>query len=231
MPFNSFKHLIACVLCLVIMTSLCACSPYIDQEFIDLNMTAQTKPTETPTEPDVTEPPVVKPEATEPEESTPAFKPGGFILPDDEPEEETTPIVDEPEDTEPTNPGEEPKPTQPQKPSVGNVDGVKISAGMKAALNSLGKTTTTRVTVFQPAASADGSQTIIHIKNNGNKATQYTYMYYETTDAYAAASSGVSTDACNDELRMILRGEMEVLPVTNPETMGIVLFDGYLLWR
>ncbi len=223
MPFNTIKQLIACVLCLVIMTSLCACSPYIDQEFIDLNMTAQSQPTK-PTEPEYT-PPATIPTEPEKEETKPPFKPGGFTLSDDEPvEPETEPVIDE---TTPDND----EPTTPKPPSGVIVDNVKVSAGFKSALNSIGRTNTLQAVAFQPNAGSDGGRTIIFIKNNGKTATQYTYMYYESEADYNAASSGMSEGACNSSLRLILRGEAEVLPVTNPETMGIVLFDGYVLWR
>ena len=223
MPSNTIKRLIACALCCILMVSLCACSPYIDQEFIDLNMTAQSPPTE-PTEPEYT-PPTTQPAEPEKEETKPAFKPGGFTLSDEKPTEpETEPIIDEttPEDNEPTT---------PKPPSGVIIDNVKVSSGLKAALNSIGKTNTLQAVAFQPNAGADGGRTIVFIKNNGKTATQYTYMYYESEADYNAASAGMSEDACNGSLRLILRSEMEVLPVTNPETMGIVLFDGYVLWR
>ena len=228
MPSNTIKRLIACVLCLVTITSLCACSPYIEHNFVDLNMTAQQKPTES-TEPEVTTPNIIPTEPDEvPEESKPAFKPGGFTLADDEPEEQKTePII---EDTQPEEEGT--KPTTPKPPSGTVVDNVKVSAGLKAALNHIGRTTNTiQATAFQPAAGVDGGRTIVFIRNNGKTATQYTYMYYESTADYESASAGVSPEACNAALRLILRGETETLPVTNPETMGIVLFDGYVLWR
>ena len=223
MPSNTIKRLIACALCCILMVSLCACSPYIDQEFIDLNMTAQSHPTE-PTEPEYI-PPATQPVEPEKEETKPAFKPGGFTLSDEQPTEpETAPVTDEttPEDNEPTT---------PKPPSGVVIDNVKVSAGFKAALNSIGKTNTLQAVAFQPNAGADGGRTIVFIKNNGKTATQYTYMYYESEADYNAASTGMSADSCNSSLRLILRGEMEVLPVTNPETMGIVLFDGYVLWR
>jgi hypothetical protein len=229
---NNLKRLIACVLCLVVMTSLCACSPYIDQNFIDLNMTAQQKPTEKPTEPEETTPIIsTEPEET-PEESKPAFKPGGFTLADDEPvQNETEPIIDDENTNDGESGGEDEKPT-PKPPSGTQIGDVRVSAGLKSALNHVGRTTTTQATAFQPSAGSDGGQTIILIRNNGNQtATQYTYMYYESTADYETASAGVSPEACNAALRLILRGETETLPVTNPETLSFVLFDGYVLWR
>ena len=225
MPFNTFKKMIVYILCVILITSLCACSPYIDQDFINLNMTAQSKPTQ-PTEPEYMQPESTTP-PTEPEdESKPAFKPGGFTLPDEKPSEpETEPVIEEtttPDNTEPTT---------PKPPSSVIVDNVKVSAGLKSALNSIGKTNTLQVVAFQPNAGADGGRTIVFVKNNGSKAIQYTYMYYESESDYTAASTGMSDEACNTSLRLILRGEMEVLPVTNPETMGIVLFDCYVLGR
>lgn len=235
MHSNHIKTLITFSLCLFLTISLCACRPYIDQDFIDLNTETQPSSTE-PSEPPVTNPSPTDPTATTPEETKPSFKPGGLVLPD-EPTQQTpeptepTETVTSPQDPDVTTPESTSPSTQPTSPTGGNIDGIKISAGLKSALNSFGKTTYGRVTALQPVEGTDGSHTIIHIKNNSNTAQQYTYMYYESKDDYERASEGVSKDACNDKLRLILRGEAEVLPVTNPETMGIVLFDGYLLWR
>lgn len=222
MRFKHSKQIIVCAICLLMAISLCACKPKLDQNFINLNTATQ------PTTPSLTEP-NTQPSTTEPttqptEESKPSFKPGGLVLPD----ETTSPTPE----TKPT----EPPTTQSTEPTTstpvgGHISGIKISSGLKAALNSLGKTTYGKVTALQPVTGADGSHTIINIQNNGTTAQQYVYMYYESADDYTKASNGVSKDSCNDKFRLILRGESEVLPVTNPETMGIVLFDGYLLWR
>lgn len=227
MRYKHLKYIIVFAICLLAAISLCACKPHIDQDFIDLNTTTQPATTE-PTE-SITEPPATEPTTQPTEESTPSFKPGGLVLPD-ETTPPTTEAPTEPSTAKPT----EPEPTEPTTSSPsggGHLNGIKISSGLKAALNSLGKTTYGSVTALQPNAGTDGSQTIIHIKNNGTTAQQYVYMYYESTDDYTTAIDGMSKDACNDKLRLILRGESEVLPVTNPETLGIVLFDGYLLWR
>lgn len=227
---NFLKRALACVLSAIMLLSLCACKPYIDQDFIDLNLQAQTKPTE-PSEPMITIPNTEpsEPEETEPAPSTPNKKPGGFVL--DEPTEptikETEPIV---------NPDKEPEqnPTTPSKPSGGaNVGNIKVSGGLKAALNSIGKTliTGTYVTAFHPNKGADGGITIFRIKNGANSAQQTMYTYYESASDYEKAKAGISSSACDDSLRLITRNTTDILPVTDPETMGIVLFDGYVLWR
>ena len=230
MRFNCLKRIITCAMCLLAIFALCACNSYVDQDFVNLNN--QVQPTTELTEPIATEPSIAP--TTPPTETVkPTVKPGGFVLPD-----ESTPSTSEPTNptsnestTEPTQ-SESPEPSAPSEPSTsGSLNGVKVSKGLKAALNSIGRTTYGKVTAVQPLTGADGSNTIIHIQNNGNTAQQYVYMYYESSDDYAKASNSVSKDSCNDKLRLILRGEAEVLPVTNPETMGIVLFDGYLLWR
>lgn len=217
MHCNYLKRIILCALCVLFMLSCCACKPHIDQDFVNLNAETQpptTQPSEVPT----------IPEPTIPAETQPTFKPGGLVLPDEPTTAPSAPI----EQTEPTT---TPEATEPPTSTGGNIGGVKISSGLKAALNSLGKTNYGQITALQPAVGADGSNTIIHIKNHGNTAQQYTYMYYESKEDYKNATNDVSENACNNKLRLILRGETEVLPVTNPETMGIVLFDGYLLWR
>lgn len=228
MQFNTLRKLLICLLICIITVSLCACQPYIDHEFINANLNSSTESTQQPEITPETSAPITKPEQT-PEESTPdtkpegGKKPGGFTLVD--PTEPTTPE---------TQPETTPETDKPQGPVITPTPGgtnIKVSSGLKSALNSLGKTVATTITVFGPNINEDGSYTVIHIKNTTDAAYQTVYRYYETDKDYQAAKSNTDPSACNDSLRMIMQNTQTLLPITNPETMSVVLFDGYVIWR
>lgn len=230
MKLFNFKSLIICILICTLTLSLCACgAPYVDQNFIDIN---SERPTTVPTEdtiPDAesTPPTNTQPENTTPPETKPSNnkKPGGFILDDTPPATEPTQPSEPPVDTD--TPKDPTTNTQPgnQNPSIA------LTAGMKKALISLGSTTNSNITAYNMAQQEDGGVGIVNIHNSPNSAIQKTYVYYESKAAYNEAKLNHSADACNDSLQLILVSTTNVLPIANPETLALVLFGGYTLWR
>lgn len=163
-------------------------------------------------------------------------KPGGFILNEDnlniKPPQDTNLPKDDDESKDDSNPNNQPENPIEDDISAPSSEPIKMSQGLRAALLSLGKTNRngTNVVAYHLTPGLDGGIPIIHIKGS-NSATQYNYIYYDTEAQYRQATGNMSSNACNDELRLVLTGSVQTSPVSNPESLDCVLFDGYKLYK
>lgn len=120
-----------------------------------------------------------------------------------EPTQDTsTPDVTTPEVSTPTE-----RPTQ-------EITESKLTQGLKNALSQFGHTTSDGINfvAYSPIAGADGGICIIHIASNSTVGIQKIYFYYESDQS------------------LELNSTLEVMPVTDPNSMACVLFDGYEIW-
>lgn len=222
MQFKFYIKSLTFILCLLVVLCLCACKPYIDQDFVNLNEQSKT------TEPNdaFTTPATPSPEPTNPEPTNPTVKPGGFELiePETTPlENNNTPSIPNPDNNESTEPSNEEQ-----------LESNDMSSGLKTALSFLGSTMSNGdlVTLFHPQPNESGGIIIFQIiKQDVRTAEQTKYIYYEINDDFEKAIIGLSETSYDRNLHLVRHNASNITPVTNPETLSLVLFSGYVLWR
>lgn len=238
MIHNKLYRMFIISISIFIACGCCACTPSIDNDFLDahsntLHITVNT--VQLPTEDTHTVTSEVTTDSKHEETRTESTKkPGGFILPDI-PEDTTSLTTDITSDTPNTaTPPETSR--EPDGPIVITSPGgtqIKVSSGLKAALQSIGRTSVTNEKIVALSTNKDnsGGLTILFIKNGPQEATRVTYIYYESNADYMTAKKSADASMCNDALRLITKDTTKIAPVSNPDTMSIVLFDGYAIWR
>lgn len=232
------RNLILLLLFVGIFTlSSCASTIRVDDDFVQHNLS--------PSPAESAEPAVdITPEesTSEPTPKAPVDKPSGLVLNPDRVEtvvpyqsdtEPDMPVIDEPEIT--PEPVEDPEETSyvPETTPRDIEPLSDASKGLKTALSKCGRTTTDGINfvAYAPVTDAQGGITIIHIVSNINEGTQKVYSYYESENDYKAAKVSASEGSYDDATRMILKSVGGVMPITDPEAVSYVVFDGYEIWR
>lgn len=223
MTSKILKYVCSFIFAVILLSMMYACAPYIDNEFVGANVKTFL-PTEEPSIPPITASPSPSQEFETPTPK-PSKKPGGFILSETPVETQTHINTAKPSAT-----------NEPSEPVVTSQPGgvsIKVSSGLKSALNFIGKTTVINDKIVALSTKKDntGGLAIIFIKNGSKEAVRTTYIYYESDKDYNNAKTNADATMCNNNLRLITKETVTILPVTNPETMSIVLFDGYVIWR
>lgn len=226
------KLIIFALFIIVLTLSSCAATVRLDDDFVQHNLnpssTESIKQTVDITPEETT---------TEPTPKAPVDKPSGLVLNPDRVEKvtpyqpDTEPVIDVEPSTEPQEPDETTE--TPESPTRDTEPLSDASKGLKTALSKCGRTTTDGINfvAYAPVTDAQGGITIIHIVSNINEGTQKVYSYYESENDYKAAKISASEGSYDDATRMILKSVSGVMPITDPEAVSYVVFDGYEIWR
>ena len=60
---------------------------------------------------------------------------------------------------------------------------------------------------------------------------QRNYLFFESTEEYQIAAQSIAEDKRMDEAQVVWQSTKSTYPVVHPETVGCVLFGGYIIWR
>ncbi len=84
---------------------------------------------------------------------------------------------------------------------------------------------------YSPEKSPSGTTHVRAIASTDEITEQLDFYVFDNPDAYAAAAEGVEETARLDDVRALLIQRANTYPVIHPETVGCVLFQGYIIWR